>query len=321
MRILVTGGTGFIGSHVLTQFVTDGHTVACFDLDEPSPIAATVADDVEFIRGDMTDTVQVYNTVAAFEPDRIVHLAAMLGRGSQRNPRAAFAVNVDGTLDLFEAAVHLGVERVVTAASVSSYGNVPPEVERLDETVVQRPSNVYGLTKYAVEHLGRLYRDRYGLEFAAMEPVHGLGPDRLRGNVEDSFIVKAAVAGEPLTVPRIEEAFEIIYVTDTARAFVAATLSEELPHTRYLVGSEETASLADIVEMVREYVPDAEFAFSERRGGDEFASHPMTDTSCIRTDLGWEPEHTIAEGVEAYVEWLRANPEKWTFDPAAVPWA
>lgn len=319
MRVLVTGGTGFIGAHVVSQLVELGHAVACFDLKGPTPVLEPVADDVAFVRGDVTDAVQVATAVAEFDPDRIVHLASLLGRGSQANPRRAIDVNVSGTLDLLEIAAGHGVDRVVVASSVSSYGHVSG-ADRLDETVPQHPENVYGLTKYVVERLGDVYRSKTGIEFAAMEPVHGLGPDRERGNVEAAFVVKAAVSGTPIRVPDVPNSLEMIYVGDTARAFVAAVTADAVPHDRYLVGSGERATLAEIVEMVRGRVPDADLELFDPEDAGELALHPLTDTSRLREDFGWEPRYSIEEAVEVYVEWLEANPEKWSFREEDVPW-
>lgn len=319
MRVLVTGGTGFIGAHIVTQLVEQGHEVTCFDLRGPTPVLEPVEDRVEFVRGDVTDTVAVANTIGEFAPDRIVHLASLLGRPSQQNPRQAILVNVDATLDILELAASHGVERVVVASSVSAYGHVA-ESDRLDETHPQDPANVYGLTKYAVERLGRVYQSQTGVEFAAMEPVHGLGPDRSRGNVEDAFIVKAAVSGTSLRVPNVSDPIEIIYVGDTARAFVAAVTADDLPHDRYLVGSGERATLGEVVEMVRTAVPDADLELFEPEDAGELALHPPTDTSRLRDDFAWEPRYSIEDAVDAYVEWLRENPEKWSFDVSDVPW-
>lgn len=318
MRVLVTGGYGFIGSHVLRQLVEQGHDVACFDISTPSPVAAAVTDETIDIRGDITDPVDVYDAVASFEPDRIIHLAALLGRPSQRHPRRAFEVNVNGSLTVFEAALSLGVDRVVAASSVSAYG-VVTGVDRLDESVPRQPTNIYGLTKYVVERLGSRFQED-GIEFAAIQPSHGLGPDRLRGNVEDAFVVKAAVSGATLSVPRVDDPYEVIYVGDEASAFVAAALADTVPHDTYIIGTGELVTLEDIVDLVSEHVPDAELEIGDSRGDDELEPRPPTDTSRIRDDLGWAPTKSVSETVQTYVEWLRSNPDKWSFDPADAPW-
>lgn len=318
MRLLVTGGHGFIGSHVLVQLVDDGHDVACFDVRGPSAVAEPVADRVEFLQGDVTDAADVFDAVARFEPARIVHLASLLGRPSQREPRRAFSVNVDGTLNVLEAADTHGVERVVAASSSASYG--PSTGDRLDESTPQTPESVYGLTKYAVERIGRTYRDQRGIEFAALEPLHGLGPDRKRGNVEDAYIVKAAVSGTPIVVPDLDHPLEIIYVGDEASAFVAVTLADDLDHDRYLVGSGERVTLAEFVEVVRGRVPRADVTLRPERDDGEFPPLPPSDTTRLREDVGWEPTLDVAGTVETYVEWLESNSEGWTFDPDEAPW-
>jgi nucleoside-diphosphate-sugar epimerase len=320
MRILVTGGFGFIGSHVLRLLVEEGHDVATLDVADPSPVADPVVDDVRVFRGDVTDPVDVYDAVADFDPDRIVHLASLLGRESQADPREAISVNLLGATNVLEAADSLGVDRVVAASSASSYGDMPPDLDRFDETTVQRPSSVYGLTKYALEHVGSVYADQRGFEFAAIEPVHGLGPDRTRGNIEDAFIVKAGVSGTPITVPDIDYPIEIIYVVDEARAFVTTTLADDLDHERYVIGTGEQATLADVVEAVREEVPEADLTLADVENDDQLLRRAPSDSTRIREDVGWEPRHTLRGAISAYVEWLRENPDRWTFDASDVPW-
>lgn len=320
MHVLVTGGNGFIGSHVLRKLVADGHDVTCFDIADPSPVSAEVAADVDFVIGDVTDPVDVYDTVARAEPDRIVHLAALLGHSSQERPRSAFDVNVDGTFNVLEAADSLGVDRVVAASSAAVYGDVPDSIDRVNETVTRRPNNVYGLTKLVVEEIGTLYQEHRGVDFAAIEPVHGLGPDRRRGNLQDAVVVKAAVAGERLSVPARSHPFEIVYVGDEAQAFVDATLTDELPSNRYLVGTGEQVTLAEFVDLVREQVPDANLKLDAVESEDQLTGMPPSDTTRVRDELGWTPTHTIPEAIKTYVSWLREHPDDWSFDRDAVPW-
>jgi len=318
MRVMVTGGHGFIGSHVLVQLVEAGHEVACVDIREPSAVAEPVADGYRDVEGDVTDAADVFDAVARFDPERVIHLASLLGRPSQRDPRRAFAVNVDGTLNVLEAADTHGVERVVAASSSASYG--PSTGDRLTEETPQTPESVYGLTKYAVERVGRTYRDQRGIEFAALEPLHGLGPDRQRGNVEDAYIVKAAVSGEPVSVPDLDTPIEVIYVGDEAAAFVDVTLADELAHDRYLVGSGNRVTLSEFVDLVAERVPGADVTLRPGREEGEYPPFPPSDSSRLREDVGWEATLDIPETVDRYVEWLEANPDAWTFDPDEAPW-
>ncbi len=320
MRVLVTGGHGFIGAHILKQLVERGHDVTNLDISDPSPISAEVADDVTFLTGDITDPADVYNAVVSADPDRIVHMAALLGRPCETDPRRAFEVNVDGTLNVFEAAVTCDVERVVAAASMEVYGRIDDGRDRLTEDAPRRPTNVYGMTKYALEYLGSTYRQQHDLEFAAMEPAHGLGPDRLRGNVDDAFVVKAAVAGVPFSVPAFDYPYEVIYIEDEARAFVETVLADDLSHDRYLVGSGEQVTLAEFVELVDERVDSADLDLLPPEGGMQLDSKPPIDATRLRTDTGWETTHGIEDAIDAYVEWLNANPKSWSFDPAAAPW-
>ncbi len=320
MRVLVTGGNGFIGAHILTQLVDRGHDVTNLDISDPSPIAAEVGDEVTFLRGDITDPVDVYDAVVSADPDRIVHMAALLGRPCENDPRRAFEVNVDGSLNVLEAAVTCDVDRVVAAASMEVYGTVEDDREWLTEDAPREPDNVYGMTKYALEYLGATYQEQHDIEFAAMEPAHGLGPNRLRGNVDDAFVVKAAVAGVPFSVPAFEYPYEVIYIEDEARAFVDAVLAEELPHDRYLVGSGQQVTLAEFVELVDDRVEGADLELLPPAGGMELGSKPPIDTARLETDFGWTATHSIEDAIDGYVAWLRENPGAWSFDVDEAPW-
>ncbi|WP_254532929.1 NAD-dependent epimerase/dehydratase family protein [Natrinema gelatinilyticum] len=320
MRVLVTGASGFIGGHVLRLLTSTENEVVGFDIADPGPVAASVHDEIQFIRGDVTDPVDVYNAITAVNPECVVHLASLLVPDSRANPRKAFDVNVGGTVNVLEAARSNDVSRVVAGSSVNVYGNGAENGERISEATVRQPNTTYAMTKYALEWLG----STFDVEFAAIEPVHGFGPDRVRGNSYDAAVVKAAVSGIPLEVPQTGIQDEFLYVEDSARAFVTAAITETLSHDRYLVGTDQHATLAEIVEFVSEVVPEAEIHLQEKPAdatweGDR-NNHPPTDSSRIQDDLGWKPTYSLQEMVEAYVEWLITNPESWEFSREDIPW-
>lgn len=320
MRVLVTGASGFIGGHVLRLLTAAGNDVTGFDIADLGPVAASVRDEVRLIRGDVTDPVDVYNAIATVNPECIVHLASLLVPDSRANPRRAFDVNVGGTTNVLEAARANDVSRVVAGSSVNVYGNGPENAECVSEATIRQPNTTYAMTKYALEWLG----STFDVEFAAIEPVHGFGPDRVRGNSYDAAVVKAAVSGLPLKVPQTGIRDEFLYVEDSARAFVTAATAETLSYDRYLVGTDQRATLAEIVKLVSEVVPDADIQLQDKPADATWTggrnNHPPTDSARIRNDLGWEPTYSLQEMVEAYVEWLTTNPESWAFSSEDIPW-
>lgn len=319
MDVLVTGGHGVVGAQVLHQLVEAGHTITDFgrSVNDLPPLVRDIEADVNFFQGDITDPIDVYDAIATANPDRIIHLSAIRTAACQADPRAGFEVNVTGSINLLEAAATHGVERVVASSSLAVYGNrSPDEIETIDESVIRSPANVYGLTKFVMEEVGAVYQDRSGVEFAAVEPIRGLGPDATGSYSKDADILKAAVAGESLSVSA-EPPMEMIYLEDFARAFVDALLADTLSYDRYILGSGEKATLFDIIEILRDEYPDADIEVTDQ---DEIATGieeglPVTDSTRLKGDLGWAPEHTFEEGIHKYLDWLRANPEMWSFDP------
>jgi nucleoside-diphosphate-sugar epimerase len=312
MRVFVTGGYGFLGTYVGKQLLDEGQDICSFDIVSESESDPNF--DVPDVRGDITDPVEVYDAMCRFDPDRVIHLVSVLSAACQHDPRAGFDVNVTGTTNVLEAASTLDVERVTAASSVAVYGSIPDEYDYLDESVPQDPRSVYGLTKYNIERLGETYAAQNEFSFAAMEPVYTTGPDRRTGYTPVAYVLKAAVSGTPITIPASTKPLEVNYVADTARAFVDAATVPGLNHSRYLVGSGQQTTLVDLVDLVRERVPDADITLEDSVGEELVPSLPPSDASRLRTKCDWSGR-SVADAVDAYVGWLEANEQRWEFNP------
>ncbi len=174
--VLVTGGTGFIGSYVAQDLAEEGHDVVAYDLSTDTRILEKlgVADDVEVTRGDITDPTSVFRAVKESGATRIVHLAALLTNLARDNPRGAAEVNVMGTNNVFEAARTLDdqVERVAWASSAAVYA--PPanyDDEWVDEEDLVYPDTLYGATKEYNEHQAKVYFEDHDISHVGLRPT------------------------------------------------------------------------------------------------------------------------------------------------------
>ena len=165
-RILVTGGAGFIGSSVVKALATRGDEVIAFDIAR-IPLASLrwsqSIRNIEFVQGEITEWPQVVGLIRSRKPDAVVHCAAIVGvTNSLASPIGTFRVNVDGSLNLFEAMRLFGVRRVVNLSSEETYGIF--EADTINENHPNRPLKPYGISKYAVERLACDYQSAHGME-------------------------------------------------------------------------------------------------------------------------------------------------------------
>jgi len=191
-RILITGGAGFIGSGVAKTLAARGDEVIAFDIARSPRLDAALAEHrkIEFIQGEITEWPQVVGLVQSRKPDAVVHCAAIVGvPNSLASPIGTFRVNVDGSLNVFEAMRLCGVRRVVNLSSEETYGIF--DKDKIDETHPNRPLKPYGISKYAVERLACDYVSAYGMEIIRAHllglwtrpaaPARAEDPDRCRG--------------------------------------------------------------------------------------------------------------------------------------------
>jgi UDP-glucose 4-epimerase len=298
-RVLVTGGAGFIGSHVVDRLIEAGHEPRIFDL-RPSPYR----DDVETTIGDMCVLDDLRRAVAGC--DAVAHLAAAADVGEvQQDPIRSEQLNARGTVNVLEAARELGVDRVVYASTIWVYSDV--EAERVDEeTPLMPPAHLYTATKLAGELYCRSYRELYGVESTILRFGIPYGP-RARPAAVIPIFVRKALAGEPLTIAGGgTQSRRFVYVEDLAEGVVRG-LAPAAANRTYNLVSDEDVTIRQIAEHVRDAIGDVELIETEGRAGD-FKGAEVCGARAL-AELDWEPRTPFAEGLRRYVAWHREQVE------------
>ncbi len=311
-RILVTGGAGFIGSGVVKTLAARGDEVIAFDIARSPRLDAALAEhrNVEFIQGEITEWPQVVGLVQSRKPDAVVHCAAIVGvTNSLASPIGTFRVNVDGSLNVFEAMRLCGVKRAINLSSEETYGVF--EKDKIDETHPNRPLKPYGISKYAVERLACDYASAYGLEIIHVRTCWVYGPGLPRPRVPKIF-VDAAVAGRTLHLPgggdfRVDH----VYIDDCVDGIIKALDKPQHRYDVYHIATGNAPSLSEIVAMIKDMVPAADLAIGPGPykfvDGTEAVRKGALDVTRARTELSYEPRFPIKQGLAAYIEAARAG--------------
>ncbi len=289
--VLVTGGAGFIGSHLARALVEENEVRILDDLTTGSVDA--VPDDATPIEGDVTDRATVEEAMAGV--DIVFHQAAVVSVDeSVADPPRSHRVNVDGTLTVLEAAREAGA-RVVLASSAAVYGDPGTLPVTIDEPMT--PRSPYGADKAAVDAYAHAYDATYGIPVVALRYFNVYGPGQ-RGpysGVIEAF-VQRALAGEPLTIHGDgEQTRDFVHVSDVVKANLAAATTEHTG-TAYNVGTGESVTVTDLAAIVREEAgTDADVRHESARTGD--VRHSRAATGRARDRLGFEARVPLREGI------------------------
>jgi UDP-glucose 4-epimerase len=296
MRVLVTGGGGFIGSHVVDKLIAAGHEPRILDV-RSSPHHP----DVDTVVGDMCVLEDLLR--AADGCDAIAHLAAAADVGEvQQDPVGSERLNARGTVNVLEAARQLEIGRVVYASTIWVYSDVA--ADHVDEeTALAPPAHLYTATKLAGELYCRSYRELYRVESTVLRFGIPYGP-RARPAAVIPIFVRKALAGEPLTLAGGGlQTRRFVYVEDLAEGVVAGLAPVAANRVYNLVGDEEVTIL-EIAERVRDEVGDGvELVVTEGRAGD-FRGAEVSGARAA-AELGWTASTSFAEGLRRYVAWHR----------------
>ena len=329
MKILVTGGAGFIGSALVRRAIADGHAVVNVDaltyaacLDNLAP----VADDprYSFVQADIRDRNAIDAVIAEYEADTVMHLAAEshVDR-SIDGPGAFIETNVTGTFTLLEAARKFWVEanqpagfRFHHVSTDEVYGSLGETGQFTEETPYD-PRSPYSASKAASDHLARAWFHTYGLPVLVTNCSNNYGPYHFPEKLIPIVILNA-LAGKPIPVyGKGENVRDWLYVEDHADALLTV-LARGTPGRTYNIGGENEVRNIALVRMICAILDEKrpgptlyadQITFVEDRPGHD--ARYAIDPALMHTELGWRPSVTLDQGLERTVQWFLDNEDWW----------
>lgn len=309
MKILITGGCGFIGMYVTQKLIKDGHDVFIIDTVSQFP-----EDYINFfkgsvlITGDLLNQIYLFEIIKKYKIDRIIHLAATRNWLSQEYPYIAFNINCLGTINCFEVARICDIERVAFATTVGIFGsnelyeNLGLDSNNLLDNTFGEPFNVYGVNKLSNELMARQYVSRFGVSLVGFRLPLIFGPGKKSGSKTSRYndLIEKSYFGEPISISaNINQNFNMQYIKDSAKAAVCACLANNPKNVIYNTGG-YILNICDYVEAIKKIIPGAKINIIEE---------PETDIcdTCINSDLAkkeinYFPDFTIETGIEDHIK-------------------
>jgi len=302
---LVTGSMGCIGAWVIYHLLRQSKRVVSFDLSENRSrldllMETSAQEQIQFVRGDLTDPAQVLDVFQRYGITHVIHLAALQVPFCKANPILGAQVNVVGTVNVFEAARQSGLQHLMYASSVAVYGPPAPGQGDQGEDIPLKPATLYGVYKVANEGTARVYWQDHGISSTALRPytVYGVGRDQ--GVTSDpTKAMLAAAAGKPYHI-NFNGPCQYHYASDVALQCIAAAEKPLGGAFTFNLGGEAVSS-AQIIGLIRAVCPDAQITHA-----DSALPFPVSfDGSALRAAFPDLPETPLAEGVRQTIEKFR----------------
>jgi UDP-glucose 4-epimerase len=310
MRILVTGGAGFIGSHIVDQYIAAGHEVSIVDKlwEEGGGKKANVNPRARFYQVDITDETPLQSIFDEVRPELVSHQAAQHSVAiSTKNPQLDARVNVLGLLNVLTNCTRVGTRKIIFASSGATYGT--PANLPINEETPQRPESPYGITKMVTEHYLRYWQDAYNLNYTALRYGNVYGP-RQDPNGEAGVIAifaKHFLKHEPVRIDWDgEQQKDYVYVEDVARANLLAI--DHGDNDIFCIATGHGTSVNEIyrdLAQITGYEP--QIVRAPRRPGDIYLAY--FDCSKAGRILGWKPEVSTEQGIKKTVDFFREHPD------------
>jgi UDP-glucose 4-epimerase len=321
-KILITGGAGFIGSHIVELLVHSGAKVRVYDNFSSGYEANlnSVKNDVEIIRGDILDRDNLLK--ASSGVDVICHQAAQLEIiRCIETPLEDLRSNTEGTINIFEVAKCLDIPKVIYASSACIYGQA--QYVPQDETHPTVPNWPYGISKLASEHYARLYHDYYQIETIGLRYSIVYGSREWYGRVLTAFLRRALDGLKPVIWGGYQER-DFVYVEDVAKFNALCIESEYLGCENFNVSTGISTQIRDLAKLVCDLFNLGEPVYEEIREGEisqmvagrirlpAELKQMVLDNSKAKATLNWEPHILLQQGIVSEMNWLQSNRDRWS---------
>ncbi len=311
MRIFVTGATGFVGSHLVSDLLAQGHDVWTLFHAATSQNESAEHERLHPIAGDLLDLAGLTRTVAKAAPDVIYHLAGQAYPGkSWRNVARTIAINTGGTSNLLEAAVAYGKPRTVVVTSAEIYGKIRSSQLPITDRSIPKPRHPYGVSKYAAGQLVRLFADRYGLPAIEARPFNHIGPNQALGFVVPDFAsqvakIKLGLCAPKMMVGNLSAERDFTDVRDVVRAYQLLADKGDAGES-YIICSGHAVSISTILNILLELNQvnvEVEYDPARMRPSDIPILYGSYEK--IKRAVGWEPTIHLRETLrDVSAEWL-----------------
>ncbi len=298
LRVVITGGAGFIGSHVVDLFIKNGFEVLVID-DLSRGKVENLNEKANFVRADIRDIKTVRKTMEDFKPLVVCHLAAQVSVSSSlTNPVNDASINICGTITIAEEAYRAGAEKIIFASSAAVYGS--PENLPVSEDDRLQPVSPYGVSKKAAEDYLRLISDKYGREFSILRLSNVYGPGQVFGNdsgVVPAFIESFTNNGRANLYGFGKMVRDFVYVKDVARAFFMAFSKEG---GIFNISSGNGTEIREVFELIKRQFRGKDANLLPPRKGE--IEKMILDSSKAFQKLRWRPRVSLEEGIKVTID-------------------
>lgn len=310
MKVLVTGGAGFIGSHLVDELAKNNHVVVLDDFssgERENIIHHEGKDNVEIITGDIRDKNFLYNVVK--DTDIVYHFAVQCLRISIKKPGVTHEVNATGTLNLLTASLENSVKRFIYVSSSEVYGTavyVP-----MNEMHPCEPTTVYGASKFAGELYTSAYYRTYGLKSIVVRPFNTYGPREhllgVYGEVIPRFVLRILNGMPPIIFGDGTQTRDFTYVSDTVRGIIMASECDAMIGQTVNIARGQEVSVNELADIIANRLgkKDLRPVYECRRPGDVMRHY--ADISKAERLFGYRPEVDIEDGLGLYIDWFNSK--------------